>query len=169
MPDIGDYAEVPVIELYVKVGDSIKVDDAIATLESDKATMDVPAPAAGTVREVKVILGDKVSEGAVIVLLEAGETTTAAASVAQVRPRQVDRPAALERPQGGDRLDLQRRQPVDREPLGPLDLGRRRPGVVRVGAGSGAGAAHAVASVRHGLAPDAGLADTLAGQVAPFP
>jgi biotin carboxyl carrier protein len=54
VPDIGDFAEVPVIELFVKVGDSIKVDDAIATLESDKATMDVPSTVAGVVKEVLV-------------------------------------------------------------------------------------------------------------------
>jgi pyruvate/2-oxoglutarate dehydrogenase complex dihydrolipoamide acyltransferase (E2) component len=54
VPDIGDFADVPVIELFVKVGDTIKVDDAIATLESDKATMDVPSSAAGVVKEVLV-------------------------------------------------------------------------------------------------------------------
>jgi pyruvate dehydrogenase E2 component (dihydrolipoamide acetyltransferase) len=54
VPDIGDFAEVPVIESYVKVGDSIKVDDAIATLESDKATMDVPSTVAGVIKEVLV-------------------------------------------------------------------------------------------------------------------
>jgi pyruvate dehydrogenase E2 component (dihydrolipoamide acetyltransferase) len=54
VPDIGDFDEVPVIELFVKVGDSIKVDDAIATLESDKATMDVPSTVAGVVKEVLV-------------------------------------------------------------------------------------------------------------------
>ena len=48
VPDIGDFSDVPVIELYVKVGDTIKIDDAIATLETDKATMDVPSPGAGT-------------------------------------------------------------------------------------------------------------------------
>jgi hypothetical protein len=54
VPDIGDFDDVPVIELFVKVGDTIKVDDAIATLESDKATMDVPSSAAGVVKEVLV-------------------------------------------------------------------------------------------------------------------
>ncbi len=57
VPDIGDFSDVPVIDLYVKVGDTIKIDDAIATLESDKATMDVPSPVAGTVKEVLVQLG----------------------------------------------------------------------------------------------------------------
>ena len=60
VPDIGDFAEVPIIDLFVKVGDSIKVDDAICTLESDKATMDVPSPVAGVVKEVLVQLGAKV-------------------------------------------------------------------------------------------------------------
>ena len=72
VPDIGDFAEVPVIELYVKVGDSIKVDDAIATLESDKATMDVPSTVAGTIKEVLVQLGAKVGEGALLIKVESG-------------------------------------------------------------------------------------------------
>ena len=58
VPDIGDFDTVPVIELYVKVGDSIQVDESICTLESDKATMDVPSSTAGVVREVLVQLGD---------------------------------------------------------------------------------------------------------------
>ncbi|MBR0565563.1 dihydrolipoyl dehydrogenase [Azoarcus sp. L1K30] len=76
VPDIGDFPEVPVIELFVKVGDSIAVDDAICTLESDKATMDVPSPAAGVVRGVKVALGDKVSEGTVLLELETSGTAS---------------------------------------------------------------------------------------------
>jgi dihydrolipoamide dehydrogenase len=70
VPDIGDYKDVPVIEVLVKPGDSIKKEDSLVTLESDKATMEVPAPEAGIVRELRVKLGDKVSEGAVILLLE---------------------------------------------------------------------------------------------------
>lgn len=77
VPDIGDFAEVPVIEVFVKPGDVVKVDDALVTLESDKATMDVPSSAAGTVKEVLVKLGDKVGEGTVIVRLEGGVTATA--------------------------------------------------------------------------------------------
>jgi pyruvate dehydrogenase E2 component (dihydrolipoamide acetyltransferase) len=78
VPDIGDFSEVPVIELYVKVGDSIKVDDAIATLESDKATMDVPSTVAGTVKEVLVQLGAKVGEGTVLIKVETGASAPAA-------------------------------------------------------------------------------------------
>jgi pyruvate/2-oxoglutarate dehydrogenase complex dihydrolipoamide acyltransferase (E2) component len=59
VPDIGDFTDVPVIELFVKVGDSIKAEDAIATLESDKATMDVPSSATGVVKEVLVQLGSQ--------------------------------------------------------------------------------------------------------------
>ncbi|THF64296.1 dihydrolipoyllysine-residue acetyltransferase [Pseudothauera rhizosphaerae] len=77
VPDIGDFDAVPVIELFVKVGDTIAVDDAIATLESDKATMDVPSSAAGVVREVLVEVGDKVSEGSLLIKLEAAGAAAA--------------------------------------------------------------------------------------------
>ena len=79
VPDIGDFAEVPVIELFVKVGDSIKVDDAIVTLESDKATMDVPSPVEGVVKEVLVQLGAKVAEGALLIKVETGAAAAAPA------------------------------------------------------------------------------------------
>jgi pyruvate dehydrogenase E2 component (dihydrolipoamide acetyltransferase) len=85
VPDIGDFADVPVIELFVKVGDSIKVDDAIATLESDKATMDVPSTVAGTVKEVLVQLGSKVGEGVVLIKVETGAAAPAAAPQAAAR------------------------------------------------------------------------------------
>ena len=71
VPDIGDFRDIPVIEVLVKAGDTVKAEDALVTLESDKATMDVPSPAAGVVREVRLKVGDKVSEGAVVLVLEA--------------------------------------------------------------------------------------------------
>ena len=71
VPDIGDFKDVPVIAILVKPGDRVEPETPLITLESDKATIDVPAPWAGIVREVKVRVGDKVSEGTVIVLLEA--------------------------------------------------------------------------------------------------
>ena len=74
VPDIGDFQDVPVIEIHVKPGDTVAVEDPLLTLESDKATMDVPSSAAGTVIEVKVKVGDKVSEGSVVVLLDAAAT-----------------------------------------------------------------------------------------------
>ena len=93
VPDIGDFTEVPVIEVFVKPGDVIKVDDALVTLESDKATMDVPASAAGVVKEVLVKLGDRIGEGTIVVRVEASDvaaapaaTTTAAAAPAAPAP-----------------------------------------------------------------------------------
>ncbi len=83
VPDIGDFSDVPVIDLFVKVGDSIKVDDAIATLESDKATMDVPSTVAGTIKEVLVQLGSKVSEGVVLIKVETGAGAAAPAAAPQ--------------------------------------------------------------------------------------
>jgi pyruvate dehydrogenase E2 component (dihydrolipoamide acetyltransferase) len=80
VPDIGDFKDVPVIEVFVKPGDAVKPEDPLVTLESDKATMDVPAPSAGVVKELKVKVGDKVSEGSVVLLLEAAGTTQPVAS-----------------------------------------------------------------------------------------
>src|SRR5437762_986677 len=78
VPDIGDFTDVPVIEVLVKSGDTVKAEDSLVTLESDKATMDVPAPSAGTVKELKVKVGDKVSEGSVILTLESAAQGAAA-------------------------------------------------------------------------------------------
>ena len=71
LPDIGDFKDVPVIEVHVKPGSKINVDDTLITLESDKATMDIPAIASGTVREVRVKSGDRISQGDLILTLEA--------------------------------------------------------------------------------------------------
>jgi pyruvate/2-oxoglutarate dehydrogenase complex dihydrolipoamide acyltransferase (E2) component len=67
VPDIGDFDSVQVIELFVKVGDTIKTDEAICTLESDKMAMDVPSPVSGVVKEVLVQVGSEVSEGALLI------------------------------------------------------------------------------------------------------
>ena len=80
VPDIGDFKDIPVIEVFVKPGDTVAAEDSLVTLESDKATMDVPSPSAGIVKEVKVKLGDKVSEGSPIVVLEAAAETAAGAA-----------------------------------------------------------------------------------------
>ncbi len=90
VPDIGDFSDVPVIDLFVKVGDSIKVDDAICTLESDKATMDVPSPVAGVVKEVLVQLGAKVAEGTLLIKVDSG----AAAAVNPENLPKTETPAA---------------------------------------------------------------------------
>jgi pyruvate/2-oxoglutarate dehydrogenase complex dihydrolipoamide acyltransferase (E2) component len=88
VPDIGDFSDVPVVAVMVAAGDTVAEEDPLVELESDKATMEVPSPAAGKVTEVVVKEGDNVSEGAVILKLEAGE---AAAPVAPPQPRQAIR------------------------------------------------------------------------------
>lgn len=78
VPDIGDYDGVPVIEVLVAVGDTVKQDQGLVTLESDKATMEVPAPFAGVVREIKVKIGDELAEGSVVALIEPADAAPAA-------------------------------------------------------------------------------------------
>ena len=70
VPDLGDFADVPVIEIHVANGDVVSAEDPLITLESDKATMDIPSPAAGTVRELRVEIGDRVEKGSLILLLD---------------------------------------------------------------------------------------------------
>jgi pyruvate dehydrogenase E2 component (dihydrolipoamide acetyltransferase) len=82
VPDIGDFKDVPVIEIFVKPGDSVKAEDPLIALESDKATMEVPAPLSGTVRDIKVKTGDKVSEGAIILVLATSDASAQAGSPA---------------------------------------------------------------------------------------
>jgi dihydrolipoamide dehydrogenase len=71
VPDIGDFTDVPIIEIHVAPGDTVAVEDPLLTLESDKATLDVPSPVAGTLGELRVSVGDTVSEGTVIGTVEA--------------------------------------------------------------------------------------------------
>jgi dihydrolipoamide dehydrogenase len=91
VPDIGGHSNVDVIEVFIKAGDSVAKDDALVTLETDKATMDVPADAAGVVKEVKIAVGSKVSEGDVIALIEASDSAAAAPAAA---PAAEAKPAA---------------------------------------------------------------------------
>ena len=94
VPDIGDFTDVPVIEIFVKPGDVVAAEDSLVTLESDKATMDVPSPTAGIVREVHVKLGDKVSQGTLIVMLEpAAGAAAAPAPPAAAKPTEPAPPA----------------------------------------------------------------------------
>ena len=93
VPDIGGYDDVPVIELLVAVGDTVKPDQGLVTLESDKATMEVPAPFGGVVRELKVKVGDKLSEGSVVALIEPAGEAAASAPVAPAAPPRAE-PAA---------------------------------------------------------------------------
>jgi pyruvate dehydrogenase E2 component (dihydrolipoamide acetyltransferase) len=77
VPDIGDFKDVPIIEILVKEGDALNADDPVVTLESDKATMEVPSPSSGTVEKVLVKVGDKVSEGTPILMFKDEEGAVA--------------------------------------------------------------------------------------------
>jgi len=78
VPDIGDFKDIPIIDLLVKAGDTVQVEDALMTLESDKATLDVPSPVAGVIQEMKVKLGDKVSTGSLVAVITVGATASSA-------------------------------------------------------------------------------------------
>ena len=97
VPDIGDFKDVPVIEVLVKPGDVVKVDQSLVTLESDKATMDVPSPVAGAVAEVVAKVGDKVSMGVLIARIDAAGAD-AAASSASAAPAETRAPSAPQAP-----------------------------------------------------------------------
>ena len=94
VPDIGDFQDVPVIEVYVKPGDTVNAEDPLVSLESDKATMDVPAPQAGVVKALSVKVGDKVSEGSVLMALSTTSGPTASAAAGTPPPVSAS-PAAL--------------------------------------------------------------------------
>ena len=98
VPDIGGHEGVPVIEVLVKVGDTVAKDQSLITLESDKATMEVPAPFAGVVKELKVKVGDELSEGAVIALIESADGAPAAAPAPAPAAAKVEAPKVEEKP-----------------------------------------------------------------------
>lgn len=124
VPDIGDYTNIPVIEVLVKAGDSVSKDQGLVTLESDKATMEVPSSVAGVVKEVKVKVGDEVSEGAVVAVIEGGDAaakpaapakTEAAAPAPATKPAPAP-PAAAPAPtpeKPAEKSDGQRSPPVN--------------------------------------------------------
>lgn len=93
VPDIGDFKEVEVIEVMVKVGDTVKVDQSLVTVESDKASMEIPSSHAGVVKEIKVKVGDKVAEGSLLIVVEGAVSAPAAQTVA-VAPAPAVAPAA---------------------------------------------------------------------------
>jgi pyruvate dehydrogenase E2 component (dihydrolipoamide acetyltransferase) len=107
VPDIGDYSDVPVIELLVKVGDVIEKEQSVVTLESDKATMDVPSSHAGLVKEIKVKVGDLISEGALVLVIESSDavassspapSTPAPQAAPSIPPVAVSTPAPMPTP-----------------------------------------------------------------------
>ncbi|MGN6809031.1 MAG: biotin/lipoyl-containing protein, partial [Trinickia sp.] len=137
VPDIGDYKDVPVIEIAVKVGDRVEKEQSLITLESDKATMDVPSPAAGVVKAINVKVGDTVSEGVVILMLESESGAAAAAPAAQ--------PAAPE-PKNVEPLDSPRPAGPQSVPAHPSALAQAPS--IPAGEGGSRQPSHASPSVR---------------------
>jgi pyruvate dehydrogenase E2 component (dihydrolipoamide acetyltransferase) len=146
VPDIGDFKDIPVIEVLVQPGDAVNAEDSLITLESDKATLEVPSPAAGTVKDVKVRVGDKVSEGSVVLLLEKSDDAAAGAgekaappapSAAQTPPAAAQPPARQSAPAPAPEPPAARTEPAARAapPSPPADT-------------AGGGKPHASPSVR---------------------
>jgi len=137
VPDIGNYTNVPVIEVLVKAGDAVTKDQGLVTLESDKATMEVPAPFDGVVKEVKVKVGDEVSEGAVVAVIEAGDAPAAAKAAPQAAapsplPRAGEAAAQGAAGEGSRAAPSQERpspQPSPASGRGGPDVIESRPGV----------------------------------------
>ena len=96
VPDIGDFKNIPVIEIHVKAGDVVAKDAPLVTIESDKATVEVPSPQPGTIKELKVKIGDRVSKGSIILLLDAAE---GAAAPAPTKPEPKPEPKAEAKPE----------------------------------------------------------------------
>jgi pyruvate dehydrogenase E2 component (dihydrolipoamide acetyltransferase) len=140
VPDIGDFTDIPVIEILVKPGDTVKKEDSLISLESDKATMEVPSTHAGVVKELKVKLGDKVSMGSLVLLLE--ESATAAAAAPSAPPAEAAKaaPAQTQAPA----------RPAEATPPKPAPVLAPSPAPVAVSAGHGVVTAnvHASPSIR---------------------
>ncbi|MGQ0751270.1 MAG: FAD-dependent oxidoreductase, partial [Betaproteobacteria bacterium] len=122
VPDIGDFTNIPVIDVLVKPGDRVNKEDSLITLESDKATMDVPAPAAGVVRALQVKVGDKVSKGSAILTLEANEggaqmkaPAPSAPPAAKAPPAQPASPAPASPPAAGAAAAARGKTDIDAE------------------------------------------------------
>jgi len=116
VPDIGDFGDVPVIEVLVAAGDSVEAEQSLITLESDKATMEVPAPVAGVIAELRVQLDDTVSEGDIVVILDAVDELESSASETEQRPD----PAALKQAE-------QKTKPASTPPVPPTSLTKPAP------------------------------------------
>jgi pyruvate dehydrogenase E2 component (dihydrolipoamide acetyltransferase) len=93
VPDIGDYKDVPVIEVFVKPGDQVNAEESLITVESDKATMEVPSPTSGKVKELRVKVGDKVSQGSLVLVLEPAEAQAKTADAPAQQPSAATQPA----------------------------------------------------------------------------
>jgi pyruvate dehydrogenase E2 component (dihydrolipoamide acetyltransferase) len=143
VPDIGDFKDVEVIEVLVKPGDTVKVDQSLLTVESDKASMEIPSSTAGVVKELKIKLGDKVSEGTVVLVMEAaspGDAAAPAAAPAEPAPSARAEPGSTVRPGAGSSVrpgagssvraeagSSVRAEPVEAPPSPSTSSGRTEP------------------------------------------
>ena len=141
VPDIGNYENVPVIEVLVKAGDTVSKDQGLLTLESDKATMEVPSSAAGVVKEVKVKVGDEVSEGTVVVTVEAGDAAekpaaakTEAPAKTESAPKQETKPEPPKAETPKESAPKQSEKPAPAETKAPTEPPRSPP--IEFGAGT---------------------------------
>lgn len=122
VPDIGDFEEVDVIEILVAVGDTVAVEDPLVTLESEKATMDIPAPEAGKIADIRVAVGDKISEGGVIVVIETAQDDAPEETGSPDADRQQSAAAAAE-PPAAERAAEAEPQPATAEPAAESTTG----------------------------------------------
>ncbi|MEJ1097844.1 MULTISPECIES: dihydrolipoyllysine-residue acetyltransferase [unclassified Pseudoxanthomonas] len=154
VPDIGDYSDVPVIEILVAVGDTVTKDQGLVTLESDKATLEVPSPFAGVVKELKVKLGDELSEGAVVALIETGdaaEAKPAAAAAPKEAAKEPPKEPLSKSPENRTAETATRVEPVAM-PVVPDKIAQRE---IASSAASTAPAASRVLDDRPGIDPEA--------------
>ncbi len=117
VPDIGDFSEVEVIEILVSPGEEVQQEDSLISLESDKATMEIPAPFGGTVRELKVSVGDSVSEGSLILMMESSEGDRASVSTAESEPVQETAVAAETPAPAVDAVSVAATSPAPQQPI----------------------------------------------------
>jgi pyruvate dehydrogenase E2 component (dihydrolipoamide acetyltransferase) len=164
VPDIGDYKDVPVIEVFVKPGDSVNAEESLITVESDKATMEVPSPTSGTVKELRVKVGDKVSQGTLVLMLEPAGAPAQAAPAAKApsapaaaapapKEQPAAAPAAQRAPEPRAEASAPSSAPVDERGIGEAASSRLHEAAVGQAASSHVdeaafGKAHASPSVR---------------------
>jgi dihydrolipoamide dehydrogenase len=142
VPDIGDFTDVPVIEIHVSPGDEVAVEDPLVTLESDKATMDVPAPSAGVIKQLSVQIGDRVSEGSVLLMLEPDSAGASAPAPESEAPASA--PEAEPKAEGEAEPEAEGEAEQEAEPEAPAappaaepEGGERDAQVVVIGSGPG--------------------------------
>jgi pyruvate dehydrogenase E2 component (dihydrolipoamide acetyltransferase) len=149
VPDIGDFKNIPVIEVLVQPGDAVGAEDSLITLESDKATLEVPSPVAGTVKEVKVHVGDKVSQGTLVLLLEKTGSSAQAAKP-ESAPKSEPAKVATSAPAPAEAA------PRTAPPAPPREAPQPRPAPLARAQSEASSPAHASPSVRQ-LARDFGV------------